>query len=254
MSNIMAGVKITFIGHSTLLIEGSCKALLTDPVFVPQLFHLKRSGEMKWRPADLPPLTAVLLSHTHLDHLNFESFSYIKTSTPIIVPEGSGALISRNLGNPVIELAKWADHEISGARIHAMPAIHGNRPFSIYWYKQALGYMIEMDSKTIFFSGDTAYGTHFRDISHSFSVDAALLTVGAYKPAFYMKYYHMNPREAVQAFLDLKAKVMIPIHWGAFRLGLETLDEPIEWLKKLASEQALVDRVKILKSGESLII
>lgn len=253
-SNIMAEVRLTFIGHSTALIEGNGGAILTDPVFTSHLFHLKRQGPLNWNPANLPPLTAVLLSHTHLDHLNFESFAYIKTSVPIIVPEGSGAFLSRNLRNPVIELSHWANHEIAGVKIHAMPAIHRNRPFSIYWYKQAMGYVIEIDSKTIFFSGDTAYGTHFRDIGNTFSIDTALLAVGAYKPLFYMKYYHMNPQEAVQAFFDLKAKTMIPIHWGAFRLGLEKIDEPIEWLQKLISEHALPDRIKILASGESIII
>jgi L-ascorbate metabolism protein UlaG (beta-lactamase superfamily) len=118
----------------------------------------------------------------------------------------------------------------------------------------ACSYIIEVGGKTIFFAGDTAYHSDFRNIGNTYNVDAALLPIGCYKPQFYMKRFHMDPADAVQAFLDLKAKFMIPIHWGTFRLSLEKPEEPIEWLKKIAAERKIEDQIKILQPGEHLEI
>lgn len=250
MSNAL-NTKITYIGHSTALIQGEGLTILTDPNFSPNISLVKRKGALNFNPAGLPELDAVLISHTHLDHLDFASFAYIKTTVPIVVPEGSGRLIGKFLPNPVIELAHWADHQFgSSLKIHSMPAVHPSRIICPYRYKNAAGYIIELGRGTVFFSGDTSYGQHFRDIGNTFTIDAALLPIGCYRPTFFMKRYHLDPSDALQAFVDLGARVMIPIHWGSFQLSLEKLGEPVEWLKRAASERGLEDSVKILTSGE----
>lgn len=254
MSN-MEFVKITFIGHSTTLIEGGGAALLTDPNFSSRVLLVKRAAELKYDPSKLPGLTAVVISHTHFDHLDYPSFNYIKTTVPIIVPEGSERTITRFFPNPVIELSHWTHHEFGGQlKIHAMPATHPNGILCPHFYKNASSYIIQIGDKTVFFAGDTAYNTHFRDIGNMYSIDAALLPIGCYRPAPLLKRYHMDPTEAVQAFLDLKAKVMIPIHWGTFRLTLEKLSEPIERLRAAIAERGIEDRVKVLTSGQSFEI
>lgn len=242
--------KITFVGHATTLIESDGMSILTDPNFAQKLIFIKRKGELRYDPKGLPDLSAVVVSHTHLDHLDFTSFNYIQTTVPIVVPEGSGRRLSQFLPNPVIELSCWSHHEFNnGLKIHAVPAVHGSGKFYPYFFRNASGYVFEIGGKTIFFAGDTAYGAHFHDIGNTYSIDAALLPIGGYKPAFIMKRFHMDPVEAVQAFLDLKTKLMIPIHWGAFRLSFERPDEPVEWLKKVIAERRIEDKVKILEPG-----
>lgn len=245
--------KITFIGHSTALIEADGRAVLTDPNFNSKVIFVKRQGVLGYDPAGLPELAAVLISHTHIDHLDLPSFAYIKTSVPVIVPEGSGRYVSRFIANPVIELAHWAGHELKGGlKIHAMPAVHPGSHICPHHYKNAASYIIEIGERKIFFSSDTSYSPHFRDIGNTYTIDCALLPIGSYRPAFFMKRYHMDPKDAVQAFTDLKAGLMIPIHWGAFRLSFEKLNEPAEWLEKIAKERGLTERIKILRSGEAI--
>lgn len=251
----MQNIKITFIGHSTTLIESGENRFLTDPVFSKNIMHIKRRDELKFRPAELPELTAVLISHTHMDHLDLPSFNYIKTTVPIVVPDGSGYKISRFLPNPVIELSHWSHHDFgNGLKIGAIPVNHSSQVFCPCKSKYAAGYIIEFGTGNVYFAGDTGYNTHFRDIGNTYAIDLALLPISCYRPAFFMKKRHMDPVEAVQAFLDLKAKKMIPIHWGSFRLSFEKLDEPIEWLKKIATERNLEEQITVLSQGESVEI
>jgi len=247
-------MKITFIGHSTVLFEGNGHAILTDPNFSDQIVLVKRKGELRYDLSTLPKISAVLISHTHLDHFDHPSFNYFRTDVPVVVPGGSGKKVGRHLSNPIIELNHWANHELApGLKIHAMPADHKSGFFPLC-FRNAAGYVIEIGDKKVYFAGDTTYGTHFRDIGNTFSLNAALLPISCYKPSFIMKHFHMDPGDALQAFLDLKASVMIPIHWGAFRLSMEKMTEPAEWLTKAAAERGISDQIKVLTSGESLII
>ena len=102
----------------------------------------------------------------------------------------------------------------------------------------------------MFFPGDTAYFSGFRDYGSRFSIDVALLPIGAYSPASF-RHVHMNPEDAFQAFQDLGARYMVPIHWGTFTVSLEPIDEPIEWLAQIAARNEAGDRVAILRHGES---
>jgi L-ascorbate metabolism protein UlaG (beta-lactamase superfamily) len=252
LGRIMAGVNITFVGHSTTLIQSDNISILTDPIFSGNVLCLKRAEEPGIKPGELPDISAVLISHTHLDHLDYASFNYLKTSVPIVVPEGSSKGIGKNLPNPIIELSTWASHDFANDfKIQSVPANHSSSVLCPYHYKKASGYIVEIAGKNILFAGDSAYGTNFRDIGKTYQIDVALLPIGSYKPAFFMKHFHMNPTEAVQAFMDLDAKIMIPIHWGAFRLSLEKLEEPLEWLKKIVAERNIEKQVQILKPGES---
>lgn len=251
----MEDVKITFVGHATNLIQSGRFSLITDPVFSENILFVKRANKPGINPADLPDLTCILLSHTHIDHLDFASFNYFKTTIPIVVPEGSSKVLRSHLPNPVIELAGWSAHQFDdGLKINAVPVNHPSSIYCPYRFKKAAGYIIDINGKIIFFAGDTSYTSVFKDIGNMYNIDAALLPIGCYKPEFYMKRHHMDPTEAVQAFVDLKAKSMIPIHWGTFRLSLEKLSEPIEKLKKVTAERELGEKVKILEPGESVTI
>lgn len=225
--------------------------VLIDPLFSPNVAFFKRLGSLGFDPSKMPQLGAVLITHSHIDHLDFASFNYIKTGVPVVVPEGSARVIQKALPNPVIELSEWASHNFKGITVNAVPARHSRYNLIPYFYKKALGYVVELGSKKILFAGDTAYDSHFKDIAHAHSVDIALLPIGGYSPRFIMKYFHMDPVETLQAFTDLNAKIMVPIHWGTFRLSFERPDQPLKGLTEDAAKRNLTEKIKILQPGES---
>ncbi len=120
------------------------------------------------------------------------------------------------------------------------------------WNGGWTSYFIVTKEKRLYFAGDSAYGKHFSEIGKRFEVDIAFLPIGAYRPSFIMKRYHMNPQEAIKAFLEMKAKFFIPIHWGAYRVALEREREPIELLKNLLSTYGIKEKVILLEPGDSL--
>ena len=115
----------------------------------------------------------------------------------------------------------------------------------------ACGFVIESTNSAVYFAGDTGYGEHFGEIAQRFSIDVALLPVGAYKPYEWFKDTHLNPETAVRAFTALKAKMLVPIHWGTFKISDEPLGEPAVLLQEKARHLALTERVRVLNNGES---
>lgn len=259
-------IAITYIGHATTLIESGESQVLTDPHFGNWVLALKRQEPLNYDPGKLPELSAVVISHAHHDHLDFNSFKYIKSTVPVFVPIGIARLVSKYIRNPVIELRQFASHRLpNGTEITATPAKHVGFRWTGLRYRQCNSYMIaippsprgrgsEGGGARIFFAGDTAYSNHFKEIGQMFGaqspIDAALLPIASYSPVWFMKHRHTNPAEAIEAFLDLGAKKMVPIHFGTFKLSAEKMKEPLEWLTRLALERELGDKIHILKSGE----
>lgn len=245
-------IEVTYISHATALISLGGDTILTDPLFGNSVLGVKRQVPLAYDPARLPKLSAVLISHAHLDHLDRDSFKYIKDDVPIIVPEGISPAITPFVNNPVIELATWASHTFpDGLTICATDARHTGGRISQLRYKNTNSYVISKAGKSVFFTGDSGYGTHFKNIGNMYKIDVALLPIACYLPRWFMQSRHMNPIEAVQAFLDLNAGHMIPIHWGSFKLSLENINEPAEWLKRISSERGIEDKVHILEQGKS---
>lgn len=249
-------ITITYIGHATTLAESGGKAVLTDPNFSSHVLCFKRKEPLNYDPGRLPELSAVVISHAHKDHLNINSFRYIKGSVPVFVPVGIGRYLSQFIRNPVIELNHYSTHKLpDGIEITATEARHVGFIWSGLRYRKCNGYIITIDGARVFFAGDTAYGPHFKEIGNLYNgdatIDMALLPIAGYSPLWFMKKRHMTPVEALEAFLDLGAKKMVPVHFGSFRLSAEKLAEPLEWLSRVAIERNLGERVHILKSGES---
>jgi len=247
-------MKITYIGHASILIEDRGGNLLIDPLFSDKVLFFKRRSPLPFDPKTLPPISAILISHLHLDHFDVPSLNYVKTSTPLIVPEGSGDKVLARTSNPVIELAPWASHEIGNSiKITAVPSKHSASLITPLPSRSTNGYIIEGE-KTVYFAGDVAYSKYFSDIGNAFNIDVAILPIGSYRPRFLMKNIHMDPREALRAFIDTRATYLIPVHWGAFRLSLEPPHEPIDILKEEAGRSGIEEKIKILEPGNSLII
>jgi L-ascorbate metabolism protein UlaG (beta-lactamase superfamily) len=231
---------ITFIGHSTFLIQTAAGNILTDPMYSERASPLKRLGPRRVRqPAvrfeDLPPISTVLLSHNHYDHCDVPTLGRLaKCFDPLVVTPLGNALLVQSAGiRRVEELDWWQEAKTSSLPIMLTPAQHFSARGPLD-RNRALwgGFVLSANGRRIFFAGDTGYGSFFHDIRHRLGrIDLALLPIGAYEPRWFMQSVHMNPAEAVQAHLDLEAAQSVGMHFGTFQLTTEGIDEPIRALE-----------------------
>jgi L-ascorbate metabolism protein UlaG (beta-lactamase superfamily) len=256
---------ITFIGHSSFLLQLGGHNVLIDPVFATRLILLRRKRVAGVRVSDLPHIDAVLLTHAHMDHLNRPSLRAItremrkrKAPAPIvIVPHGVEDLVA-DLGFSAVESLRWWQSTQLGdstpLRITMTPAKHwGARMFNDT-HRGFGGYLLESTgSPRIYHSGDTAYFQGFVEIGRRLKPEIALLPIGAYFPDSY-RAVHTCPEEALQAFLDLWADTMVPMHYNTFRLGREPMDEPLPRLMRAAEAADVEDCVHPLAEGESWLV
>ncbi len=251
---------VTFIGHSSFLIQTAGHALLVDPVFATRLILLRRQRRPGLRIADLPRIHAVLLTHAHMDHLNRPSLRAINREmrrrglpTPIAIVPRSVTDLVRTLGFSAIhELDWWHSHTFAGLTITATPARHWGARMFKDTHRGFGGYTIASPTgPTIYHSGDTAYFNGFHEIARRLAPSLALLPIGAYFPDSY-RAVHTSPEEALQAVRDLKADTMIPMHYGTFRLGREPMTEPLPRLLKAATAADLRAHIRPLAEGETL--
>jgi L-ascorbate metabolism protein UlaG (beta-lactamase superfamily) len=257
-----AAATVTFIGHSTFLIQTRAGNLVTDPMYGTRAGPFGMLGPRRVRqPAvrfeDLPPISAVLLSHNHYDHCDLPTLGKLaRRFDPIVVtPLGNGRLAKSAGIRRVEELDWWQQATSTGVPITLTPAYHfsARGPFD---KNRALwgGFVLMAGECRIYFAGDTAYGPFFRQIRERVgAIDLALLPIGAYEPRWFMHVVHMNPSEAVQAHLDLGAPETIGMHFGTFQLTTEGIDEPVQALRAaLRTDGASPDRFRVLEFGESI--
>lgn len=251
-SSMPPGLNITFVGHATVLVQIGGKHFLTDPVFSDRIRVLSRQSRAGLQVSELPELDGVLVSHAHYDHFDVPSLRKIGSRTPLVLPYRTKRF-ARTLGErELIELKHGEQWSTDGATIRAVPAFHfGGRWLIDSVVRPPNGYVIEHQGKTVYFAGDTARFNDFEEIGRRHAIDVALLPIGAYRPGWIMRWSHLNPATAVRAFEKLGAGFMIPIHWGAFNLSMEPLDEPVQWLKRLVAETPLSEKVIFLNPGES---
>jgi L-ascorbate metabolism protein UlaG (beta-lactamase superfamily) len=251
---------VTFIGHSSFLIQMAGKNILVDPVFAKWLIVLRRVRRPGVEVQDLPPIDLVLQTHAHMDHLNFPSLRAIVDHTrsirgkapEIIVPHGVDDLVAP-LGFARIHTMRWWQQFTSGAlRIVMTPSQHWGKRFFVDDHRGYGGYVLESGSHSIYHSGDTAYFSGFQQIAR-LHPKLALLPIGAYSPDSFRS-VHTTPEDALQAFLDLGSDCMIPMHYGTFRLSKEPIDEPLPRLLAAAQHAKVADRITTLREGETLLL
>ncbi len=258
---------ITFIGHSSFLIQIGGRNLLVDPVFARALILLRRQRRPGLRVCDLPPIDAVLLTHAHMDHLHLRSLRQVVRHTrritgvapEVIVPRGLTDLVEKLGFRMISELEWWqhtelraADGSITDVNVTLTPAKHWGARLFQDTHRLFGGYVITGAGHSVYHSGDTAYFSGFREIGRRLAPKVALLPIGAYFPDSY-RAVHTSPEEALQAFLDLRtAQTMIPMHFGTFPLGREPMDEPPVRLLAAARKTGVADQVRILSEGETL--
>lgn len=244
--------RLTWLGHSTVLLEVDGLRLLTDPVARSRVFHLWRVGEaLRLDPQDFD---AVLISHVHHDHLDLPSLRPLRRSSLFVVPRGAGSWLNRRGFTQVIEVAAGEETQIRGVTVRATHAEHDSRrgPFGLE--TSALGYLVSGSSST-YFAGDTDLFSAMDEIADH--LDVALLPVGGWGPK--LPPGHLNPRTAAEALALLHPRMAVPIHWGTYRrLGLSRepseLREPAERFARLAGELVPEVEVCVLPVGGSVDI
>lgn len=237
------GARITWIGHASWLVQVEGKSLLIDPIFGELgLGPSKRNVPAGVRPEQLPLIDAVLISHNHYDHLDLPSVKAV--GAPVIAGLGMRDFFAKE-GISATELDWWQAADLGSVKVTFVPSQHWSRR-GLRDANQTLwgGFVVEAGSTRIYHSGDTAYFAGFTEIGRRFpAIDAALLPIGAYEPAWFMEKQHMNPEQAVQAYLDLGARAFFAMHWGTFKMTYEALDEPprrlaAEWQKRGLNKSA----------------
>jgi L-ascorbate metabolism protein UlaG (beta-lactamase superfamily) len=251
---------VTFLGHSSFLLQVGGRTALIDPVFAKRLVVLRRQRRAGVELRDLPPIDVVLLTHAHMDHLNRPTLRRIARQTRkqtgrapvVVVPRGVEDLVAP-LGFSVIRTMEWWETILAGGlRITMTPAQHWGARMISDTHRGFGGYVIEAEGHRVYHSGDTAYFAGFAEIGRRLRPQVALLPIGAYYPDTY-RAVHTSPEEALDGFVDLGAETMIAMHFGTFRLGREPMEEPPVRLMDDAVRRGIAERVRVLEEGETIV-
>lgn len=238
-------VGITFGGHATALVRYAGATVVLDPMLGRWVGGVHRAVEPGLAPGDLADVTVAVISHAHGDHLHLPSLAMLPRSASVIVPPGSAARVSPLGFARVIELAVGADITVGGVRVVATAVEHGDDELA-----RGNAYVVAGDGPSVYLCGDGAYGPGFAAAGRDHAPDLALLPIGGFLP-WSFRARHMSPLDALYAFEDLRARLMIPIHHGAFALSYERIGEPARWLTELVRERELDAHVRQLGAGES---
>ncbi|MGL4629832.1 MAG: MBL fold metallo-hydrolase [Leadbetterella sp.] len=238
-----------WLGHSTFLFRCQGITLITDPLFGSPSLFMKRYSEFPLDLTLLNNIDVLLLSHDHRDHMDKPSLKRIYHQNPNIITY-TGLKMSSLLtsfgakSENIIEAGWYQQYAHSEAidnkiKITYVPSRHWCRRWLFDTNVRLWGgFMIQFESKTVFFGGDSGYGPHFKEIKEVFpQIDIAILGIGAYKPEWFMGPSHTSPTEAAQAFFDVGAKRMIPMHYATFDLADEPIGMPLDEIRHIAHSQ-----------------
>ncbi len=259
-------IHATFVGHSTFLLQFNGLNILTDPVWSERASPFSFMGPKRIIPPaisfeDLPKIDAVVVSHSHYDHMDIDTIKMliIKHNPKFFVGLGTCHYFNqiKGLKADCYEMDWNTQADLKDIKIHFLPAKH--------WSKRALighnamlwgAFAIETSMGNIYFAGDTAYGTHFKEAGTRFNkFKLALLPIGAYKPAYLLSKAHISPGEAVQAHIDLKSQHSVAMHFATFKLGLENYDDPVKDLViSMKDKKIEPDDFSVLKIGEEIVV
>lgn len=257
--------RITWLGQSGFLLQLGAANVLTDPMLSKRASPFAAVGPARVVPAaltvaDMPHIDAVIISHDHYDHLDRPTIRALIErfggDLPFVTPLGYGAWFERLGGRKVIERDWWQSVELDGTGLEltALPAQHWTRRGLAMSNRLWASWLLRNDAIRVYFSGDSGYCPAFAEIGQRIGApDIALLPIGAYEPRWFMKPAHMNPEEAVRAFVDLGARDFVGMHWGTFRLTDEPMLEPPDRTRAAWLERGLpLEQLHIPKHGETL--
>lgn len=244
-------MKITWIGHATVVIDTPDGRLVTDPVLRGRVAHLRRHAAAVAAPG---PVDAVLLSHLHYDHLDLPSVRTL--GAPVAGPPGTRRAL-RRVPLSVTELKTGENVTLAGAQVTAVRAVHDGRrsPLAARSEEDAVGYLVAADGQRLYFAGDTELFDGMRALG---PLDVALVPIWGWGTK--LGPGHMNPSQAAAALALLQPALAVPIHWGTFlpigshRRHSELLSTPVEEFRARAAELAPGVAIEVLEPGGSLVI
>lgn len=256
-----AKIQITWIGQSTFLIQVAGINILTDPVFSKKLSPVRAFGFKRNSPPGipfdrLPTIHAVLVSHSHYDHLDLYTVKKLGNKPKYFVPLNLGKWFLDQKITNYVEMDWWDKVIFKGIRIVSVPSQHFSRRTVRDGNKTLwTGWILETKHGKILFAGDTGYSFHFNEIREKMGpMRLALLPIGSYRPRWFMKTIHMDPADAVSAHKDLQAEQSIAMHWGTFYIADDPLAEPPLYLKKAMKEAFIADdSFLVMKFGETRV-
>lgn len=256
-------LRVTFVNHSTVLLQTEGVNLLTDPVWSERASPVQFTGPRRHRAPgirfeDLPEIDAVLISHNHYDHLDVPTLRRLATAhRPVVfAPLGAGKLILRAGLREVHEL-DWGQVLPFGAmRMHCVRAQHfaARTPFDrnrTLW----CGWVVEAAGGNLYYAGDSGFGRFFAEIGERFgAMRLALIPIGAYEPEWFMGPVHMTPEQAVEVRAMVRARTAMGIHFGTFALADDGETAPVERLQQALAGRDDAAGFWVLKEGEGRLI
>jgi L-ascorbate metabolism protein UlaG (beta-lactamase superfamily) len=251
---------ITFVGHATVLLTTAQSRVLTDPLLTDFLWGLRRAQAAALHPEAAAQVSLVLVSHAHHDHLHLPSLRRLPRTAALVVPPRCAPLVEPLGFRRVVVLEPGQSFTDRDVVVTAVPARHDGARGPLDWtWRGASGYVVRTGGAggvSAYFAGDTAYFSGFEEIGRRLRPQVALLPIAGYEPLA-LRATHMSPLDALYAFEDLGAELLIPIGHGSFPTGYEPLDEPLRWLGELCAERAdrgLPGRLAALGHGESCLV
>jgi L-ascorbate metabolism protein UlaG (beta-lactamase superfamily) len=234
-------IAVTFIGHSTFLVQIGGVCVLTDPIWSQRCSPVWFAGPHRVRrPGQsldaLPSVDLLLVTHNHYDHMDLRTLRRVRRrwAPPAVTGLDNARHLAKAGIRDAVELDWWQGTDVAGARVTYVPAQHfssrtlRDRNRSLWG-----GFVIEAGGAVVYFAGDSGYCPHFAEIGRRFPrIDLALLPIGAYEPRWFMRQQHVNPEEAVRAHLDLRPQRSLGMHFGTFQLTDEAIDAPVTALQR----------------------
>jgi N-acyl-phosphatidylethanolamine-hydrolysing phospholipase D len=257
LARVAERAEVTWIGHSSWAVHEGERTVLLDPHFGPRAFLPRRQSPPGLPLAAVPRDAVALLSHNHYDHLDAWTLARLPKTVSWLVPLGLERFV-RSFGfERVRALGWWGTAEVAGWHFTFLPAQHWSNRFgqardATLWG----GWLLDSGRTRVLYGGDSGYFHGFAEFGRRFApLAAALLPIGAYLPRWFMRGVHMSPEEALAAWRDTGARLLLPGHWGALDLADEALDEPPRELARQLGRAAWADlapRVRIPAVGETV--
>lgn len=250
---------ILWFGHASIYIRLNGKTILIDPVFGDP-FLVKRFTKVPNQIDKIKKLDYILVTHDHRDHCDEPTLKSLLQKFP--AAKILGGLEMQDLFNEwktpsnEVKTAGWYQQFDLGEDVNItfVPVRHWSRRGLFDMNKRLWGgYVIQGAGKTIYHSGDSGFGSHYKELFETFGkIDYFIIGIGAFEPRWFMQSNHNNPEDALQAFQDAKAETLVPMHYGTFDLSDEPPSEPLKRLKQDAEKAGLIEKVKPLQINESL--